>query len=311
MDDKAAAWLGLGAAFPVLWRYRDLLRTKDNAPRKDLGALVNVVCILLYFLATLVLGIVVPYLVQFMNTWGQQETQHLVNALQSVANDTDQYVIRDIMPDIFHISRQYRIIAAYPVLNILPILWWQDNNIMTTSGLAGAWIYDIPKWSTDVNISKVETFGYDVRCRMILGAQQDGLFNVTDGGYPFFIHETLQDVGIVPSKSPYHRLCHGWLIDFSKVARTLNVRSPRYLGTRTDNPPATLFLASTVTVKDKNGATQPAPLPKLSPSLVTCSEDSSGNQSCNNSAHTLSAIHIDVFIPTYDYSRRRSTNPCL
>ncbi|KIP01733.1 hypothetical protein PHLGIDRAFT_505159 [Phlebiopsis gigantea 11061_1 CR5-6] len=253
MDDKATAWLGLGAAVPVLWRYRDLFRRKDVTWRMDLRALADVACILLYFLASGLLGLVVPYLFQFGNTYGQLKSQKLVEALPRVANDA-AHSTSDLMPT------RARIMDAYPVLNILPVLWWQDNLVMTTSGLAGAWIYDIPEWSTDLNLSQLATFGYDVGCKAVTEAHQDGDFDVKNVGYPFFIHDALDDIVITPT------------------ARTLNVRSPYYRETRDDNPPATIFVASTVKVLDKNG-TQSTSIAALEPPLLSCSED--GKSPCN------------------------------
>ena len=87
MDDKATAWLGLGAAIPVLWRYRDLCRSKDSTWRKEFKALGIILSIILYFLSSLLLTIVTPHL------FPRVRYQRIVRALPAVSRDVSRYVV--------------------------------------------------------------------------------------------------------------------------------------------------------------------------------------------------------------------------
>ncbi|GJE93639.1 hypothetical protein PsYK624_097990 [Phanerochaete sordida] len=230
MDDQASAWLGLGATVPVLWRYHDMFSRGSRATRSgDLKTLGFIMCIIFYLAASLLLGIVATDLFIFANAHGTNGYQNLTApALMTNMSENAGWVEE-----------------AFPIISVLPLLNSLNNVVMTTTGLVGPAVYDVPNYSTTLDLLSVNALGFQADCKTLPNAKQNSTFDDEDPHYYIHIDDSLDD------------------FEVALTSRSLGVVSTNW--TRGGSP-ATVFVASTMPILDDSNTT--APSTAVSPTIV-------------------------------------------
>lgn len=97
MHDKAHAWLSLGATGVTVLKYRNLLRWRKVDAQTwwaDLVAFGGVLCVLLYLLGGLLLGIFAPDLVTIGDVIGNStDVQPITSYIPNIGQDPNQCVL--------------------------------------------------------------------------------------------------------------------------------------------------------------------------------------------------------------------------
>lgn len=93
----------------------------------------------------------------------------------------------------------YRIGEAFPIVDIVPLLW-DDGDVITT-GLLNNLIYDVPNFATN-SVVTVNGTAFAVECHSISGASQSGDFDPATGTFPIHISDQINDVHISPCELP-------------------------------------------------------------------------------------------------------------
>ncbi|KIP05637.1 hypothetical protein PHLGIDRAFT_145519 [Phlebiopsis gigantea 11061_1 CR5-6] len=278
MHDKSRAWLSLGATSVTLWRYRSLLSLRQDRGQlpNELKAMGTILCVLLYFIGGIALTILAPDLMLPGNIVGDKTSfQRLTSYISNIGSDRNQ------------------IAEAFPIVDIIPLLLSEQD--VSTTGLTGNLVYDIPNFATD---GDVHTNGviFDAICQAVPDVVQSGDPSEVNSTYPLHVHDQLADIHVAPS------------------SRTLNLRSTVWANASTDAPPpAVMLLASTIPVLDDAGlsGTSASLDPQAIPTRCTVPSDCSSVSSiqviaCNVNLIALPQqvqVFTDVFPLATEYNQ--------
>ncbi|EKM56805.1 uncharacterized protein PHACADRAFT_254128 [Phanerochaete carnosa HHB-10118-sp] len=70
---------------------------------------------------------------------------------------------------------------------------------MTTTGLLGSVVYDVPNYSTTLNLVNVSALVFQADCKAVPQARQNGTVDAQDPGYFIHIDDSLEDFGVALS----------------------------------------------------------------------------------------------------------------